>query len=160
MRGEQMNRHKLSYRSIESEALKILNCDEAIISKLLAVCVLLDTEIDHYDWVGFYLVGSKPRELLLGPFIGEPTEHVCIPFGKGICGQAAQMKRTIIIQDVAKETKYLACAPDVKAELVVPILKKGEVLGELDIDSLTISSFTWEDRNLLEKICKKLGTLM
>jgi len=155
-----MEENKISYKSLESEAIAILDGDGENTSKLLAISTLLEKSIDYYDWVGFYLTGSKPNELILGPFVGAPTDHVCIPFGKGICGQAAERKRTLIIQDVAKETNYLACSADVKSEIVVPILKDDGVLGELDIDSHTTAPFKWEDRELLENICNKLADLL
>lgn len=121
--------------------------------KLLAICSLLKDNVPHYDWVGFYLVDrARERELVLGPFSGDPTEHVRIPFGKGICGQAAQSGSTFIVPDVAKETNYLSCSPKVQAEIVVPIFKAGEIVGELDIDSHTLSPFTAEDREFLEGV--------
>jgi len=123
--------------------------------KLLAICKLLVANVPHYDWVGFYLVDqSGKRDLVLGPFVGEPTEHVRIPFGKGICGQAAERGATITIQDVSKETNYLSCSPKVRSEMVVPIFKNEEIVGELDIDSHTLSPFTEEDRKFLENICE------
>ena len=65
---------------------------------LMEVCRLLKAEIHHYDWVGFYLTDpASPRELVLGPFDGAPTDHTRIPFGKGICGQAAERKDTFVI---------------------------------------------------------------
>jgi len=128
--------------------------------KLLAICKLLMDKIPHYNWVGFYLVDqSRKRELVLGPFIGESTEHVRIPFGKGICGQAAERGATFIVQDVSKEINYLSCSPKVKSEMVIPIFKNGEIIGELDIDSHTLSPFTKEDRVFLENICKIVSEL-
>jgi GAF domain-containing protein len=128
--------------------------------KLLAICRLLGNKFSHYDWVGFYLVDkSGKRELVLGPFTGEPTEHVRIPLGKGICGQAAEKKVTIIVQDVSKEKNYLSCSPEVKAEIVVPIFKNGKVVGELDIDSHTLSPFTEEERKFLEDACEIVSML-
>jgi len=129
-------------------------------AKLLAICKLLVANVPHYDWVGFYLVDqSGKRDLVLGPFVGEPTEHVRIPFGKGICGQAAERKATITIQDVSKETNYLSCGPKVRSEMVVPIFKNEEIVGELDIDSHTLSPFTEEDRKFLENICEIISEL-
>jgi len=128
--------------------------------KLEAICNLLRDNIPYYDWVGFYLVDqTREKELLLGPFKGEPTEHVRILFGRGICGQAAEMKKTLIVQDVSKEINYLSCSPKVKSEIVVPIFKNGEVVGELDIDSHTLSPFTDEDAPFLEKICEIVSKL-
>ena len=125
---------------------------------LLRVCQLLESSVDYYDWVGFYLVEGE-KELVLGPFAGEPTEHVRIAFGIGICGQAAQRKETFLIQDVSCETNYLSCSPKVKAEIVVPIFKNGRVVGELDIDSHQLSPFSDEDRDFLEQICRSLSGL-
>ena len=128
--------------------------------KLEAICNLLRDNIPYYDWVGFYLVDqTREKELLLGPFKGEPTEHVRILLGRGICGQAAEMKKIFMVQDVSKEINYLSCSPKVKSEIVVPIFKNGEVVGELDIDSHTLSPFTDEDRTFLEKICEIVSKL-
>lgn len=122
-----------------------------------AICTLLANEVEYYDWVGFYLVAGKKDELVLGPFVGAPTEHVCIPFGKGICGQAAAVGETVIIQDVTKVTNYLSCAPDVQSEIVVPIFgRDGSILGEIDIDSHDIAPFSFEDKEFLEYIAQRL----
>ena len=125
--------------------------------KLRNICKLLRENFPHYNWIGFYLAcGNK---LILGPFEGEPTQHIKIPFGRGICGRAAQTKETVVAQDVSKETNYLACSPQVKSEIVVPILKNGEFVGELDIDSHKLSAFTEEDKEFLEKVCEMLSKL-
>jgi L-methionine (R)-S-oxide reductase len=123
---------------------------------LLKVCRLLKSGIAYYDWVGFYLVEGK-KELVLGPFEGEPTEHARIAFGSGICGQAAQSKETFLIQDVSSETNYLSCSPKVKAEIVIPIFRGEKIVGELDIDSHQLSPFTDQDRDFLEEVCRRLS---
>ena len=127
--------------------------------KLLAICKLLMNNVPHYDWVGFYFADQSKGELVLGPFVGDPTEHVRIPFGKGICGQAAERKATFIVQDISKEINYLSCSPNVQSEIVVPIFKNGEILGELDIDSHTLSPFKEEDRKFLENVCEIVSNL-
>lgn len=128
--------------------------------KLKTICKLLRDSVPYYDWVGFYLVQqSREKELVLGPFEGEPTEHVKIPFGKGLCSQAAERKETIIVQDVSDETDYLSCSVKVKSEAVIPIFKKGKLVRELDIDSHTLSPFTEEDRRFLEKVCEIVSVL-
>lgn len=127
--------------------------------KLFAICELLDDEVEVFDWVGFYLVDpDADRELVLGPYVGEATDHTRIPFGKGICGQAADTEQTFVVQDVSEEDNYLACSIHVKAEIVVPILKNGKLVGELDIDSHTKNSITKEHRRMLEDICDMLGS--
>ncbi|MBN1761735.1 MAG: GAF domain-containing protein [Methanomicrobia archaeon] len=127
--------------------------------KLLVICKLLVDAVPYYDWVGFYCVDSSKNELVLGPFACEPTEHKRIPFGKGVCGQAAERRETVISQDVTKELNYLACSPQVKAEIVVPILKRGEFVGVLDIDSHARSAFTAEDKKFLEQVCALVSEL-
>lgn len=128
--------------------------------KLMALCRLLKGNITHYDWVGFYFADESKKELTLGPFAGEPTEHTRIAFGQGICGQAAELKKPFVVQDVRKVTNYLSCSVKVMSEIVYPIFKKGKIVGELDIDSHTVSPFTDKDSILLEKICELVAPLM
>jgi L-methionine (R)-S-oxide reductase len=128
--------------------------------KLQSICVVLKDKVDYYDWVGFYLVEDiGKRELLLGPFVGEPTEHKKITFGQGICGQAAEIKKTFVVQDISKEKNYLSCSMKVLSEIVVPIFKGGEIIGELDIDSHTLSPFTDEDVAFLEDVCLEVSQI-
>jgi len=122
--------------------------------KLKSICELLQGNFSCYNWVGFYIIDESKKYLVLGPFAGDPTEHVKIPVGEGICGQAAERKETFIVQDVSKETNYLSCSPKVRSEIVVPIFKNGEIAGELDIDSHSLSSFTREDKSFLEDVCQ------
>ncbi|MCK4271897.1 GAF domain-containing protein [bacterium] len=127
--------------------------------KLKAICRLLKDEVVHYDWVGFYIADEYKRELNLGPFAGEPTEHTRIPFGYGVCGHAAEIKETFIVQDVYKESNYLPCSSDVRAEMVVPFFKDGGIAGELDIDSCSLAPFTEEDKTFLEGVCELVAGL-
>jgi GAF domain-containing protein len=125
--------------------------------KLNHICRLLADQVPYYHWIGFYLVEGSSEILVLGPFVGAPTEHVRIPFGKGICGQAAAVGETVVIQDVSKVTNYLSCAPDVRSEIVVPIFDAdGRIAGELDIDSHELAPFSYEDREFLEHLCRRL----
>lgn len=122
--------------------------------KLTIVSKLLDKFVDYYNWTGFYLVNNN--SLVLGPYVGEPTEHVKINFGSGICGQAAETKRVFLVPDVSKESNYLSCSARTKAEIVLPLLVGGTVIGELDIDSHFQNSFDDLDREFLEKTCRLL----
>jgi GAF domain-containing protein len=129
-------------------------------SKLQAICELLDQEIDVFDWTGFYLASKdEDRMLVLGPYVGEETDHTKIPFGKGICGQAAETLETFVVQDVNQADNYLACSIHVQSEIVVPIMKGETFVGELDIDSHTKNAITPELRDLCEEICKKISAL-
>ena len=116
---------------------------------------LLAAEMPAYTWVGIYLLDGD--ELVLGPFVGKPSPHTRIPLGRGICGAAATEKATIIVDDVNADPRYLACSIETRSEIVVPILTKGDVLGEIDIDSDRPAAFGDGDRVLLEKVAALLA---
>ena len=121
----------------------------ALMSETVA---LLARERPGYNWVGVYLLEGS--ELVLGPFVGKPTPHTRIPLNKGICGAAASIGQTIIVDDVSSDPRYLACSLETRSEIVVPIAHQGRVLGEIDIDSNTPAAFTEEDRELLEAVAE------
>lgn len=128
--------------------------------KLQEICELLADQIEVFDWVGFYLVDpDAERELILGPYVGEETDHTRIPFGKGICGQSAETNETFVVQDVSEADNYLACSIHVKAEIVVPVKKNDNFVAELDIDSHTKNSITDEHRIMLEEVCDIVAKL-
>jgi L-methionine (R)-S-oxide reductase len=115
-----------------------------------AVDVLHD-RFDDYSWVGIYLVEGD--DLVLGPWKGpEATEHVRIPVGEGICGAAAATGRTEVVDDVNADSRYLACFPSTRSEIVVPIAFDGRVVGEIDIDSDRPAAFGDDDRPFLERV--------
>ncbi len=122
---------------------------------LLCICKYLYDNVPYYNWVGFYLVDGD-KMLKLGPYVGEPTIHTRIAFGDGICGQAAETMKNFVVQDVSKEQNYLSCNPSVKSEIVIPLIKNGKVIGELDIDSHYLSPFDERDEEFLEWICNNL----
>ena len=125
----------------------------------LDISTLLVENVPHYNWVGFYLVDESGENLVLGPYVGEPTDHTKIAFGKGICGQVAISEVSRIIQDVTHEDNYLSCSSNVRSEVVFPIKKNGKFVAELDIDSHALSPFTDQDTQLLEAVCQKLEIL-
>ncbi|MGV8139522.1 MAG: GAF domain-containing protein [Mangrovibacterium sp.] len=122
---------------------------------LMKICRLLKYRIYHYDWVGFYIL--EENELVLGPYAGKPTQHIRIPVGKGICGQVAEKKKTIVVQDVSRENNYISCSIDVQSEIVVPVLKNGVFVAELDIDSHSPAPFRRDDMAFLEQVCALLS---
>jgi len=139
---------------------RILGGPEGPEEKLRAVTILLRERVDRYDWVGFYLVDGPKRELVLGPYSGEPTEHVRIPFGRGVCGQAAERERTLVVQDVAGEENYLSCSPSVQSEIVVPLFRGDRLVGELDVDSHTPAAFSEEDQTFLARVGETAAGLL
>ena len=98
--------------------------------------------------------------LVLGPYAGEPTDHTRIPFGQGICGQVAESLQNFVVQDVNQETNYLSCSIHVKAEIVLPILKDGAFIAQLDIDSHILNPFTDEDLQFLEDVCRMVQPVL
>jgi L-methionine (R)-S-oxide reductase len=114
------------------------------------------TSDDRYDWVGVYLVGEG-EELWLHNYVGEPTVHAKIPFGKGVCGRAVATRRNQNIKDVSKEQDYLACSPDTQSELVILIRAGDEIFGEIDIDSDKPAAFNEDDEIALIGIADKLA---
>jgi GAF domain-containing protein len=128
--------------------------------RLLAICKLLEKEVPYYNWVGFYFKNGDKNELKLGPYVGEPTDHTIIPFGKGICGQVAISNQNFVVPDVAAQDNYIACSITVKAEIVVPIFVEGQNVGQIDIDSNSIDPFTEADERFLEFVCKKVATIL
>ncbi len=105
-------------------ALVKINPDEL----LLRICELLKQEVYHYDWVGFYILDQEKNELVLGPYVGKPTQHTHIAVGKGICGQVAASGQTMVVQDVTQVENYISCGLEVQSEIVVPVLKNGKFL--------------------------------
>jgi GAF domain-containing protein len=116
---------------------------------------ILKNRVPYYTWVGVYLLSGE--ELILGPFLGAPSPHTRIPLGRGICGAAASEKRTIIVDDVTSDPRYLACSLDTRSEIVVPITRGDHVIGEIDIDSDTASAFGERDRSMLEEVAQVLS---
>ena len=132
---------------------QILNQNNvAIDTRLKELCELLNARVDYYDWVGFYFRNGEKEELKLGPYVGEPTDHTIIPFGKGICGQVAVSNENFVVPDVQAQDNYIACSISVKSEIVVPLFVNGENIGQIDIDSKTIDPFSEEDERFLEAV--------
>lgn len=119
---------------------------------------ILENRIPYYTWVGIYLLSGD--ELVLGPFLGKPTPHTRIPLGRGICGAAAADKRTILVDDVNSDPRYLACSFDTRSEIVVPIMRGDHVIGEIDVDSDVPAAFGAADRTMLEDVAAILSNKM
>ncbi|GEM51089.1 GAF domain-containing protein [Empedobacter brevis] len=128
--------------------------------RLQKICQLLSDEVDYYNWVGFYFKNGDKNELKLGPYVGAATDHTIIPYGKGICGQVAESNETFVVPDVYAQDNYLACSIETKAEIVIPIFKNGENIGQIDIDSHTIDPFTEEDIKLLNYVCVRVSEII
>ena len=147
-------------QELRSKITTVLQSDQSTDNKLQGVCKLLQSQFEHYDWVGFYFADHDKRLLHLGPFAGDPTDHTTIPFGKGICGQVAESNSNFVVPDVEAQDNYIACSINVKSEIVVPLFKDGVNIGQIDIDSHMIDPFTEEDEKLLEWVNEQVAEIL
>jgi len=117
---------------------------------------LIDGFSEHFNWTGFYLLRKGILEV--GPYIGPKTEHTRIELNQGVCGAAAAQKKTIIVDNVQADPRFLACSVSTRSEIVVPMMDSDKCLGEIDIDSNQPSFFNGEDRQMLEAIAEIIVT--
>ncbi len=151
----------MTFEQLQLKVSKITsNSNTTVDEKLYAICELLEANITYYNWVGFYFKNGDKNELKLGPYVGEPTDHTIIPFGKGICGQVAVSNQNFVVPDVSAQDNYIACSITVKAEIVIPIFVNGENIGQIDIDSNTPDPFTEADERFLEFVCKQVAEIL
>ncbi len=137
-----------------------LNSTSSTADQLMkGITLLLNEHMLKYNWVGFYMLepGANPPALVLGHFQGAMTPHTRIPLNEGICGAAASTGKTVVVDDVKNDPRYLACSLETKSEIVVPVFVRGHVAGELDIDSHFAAAFTLEDRALVEYCAALVG---
>lgn len=138
----------------------LTNESETSEQRLKEVCELLQTSIEHYDWVGFYFANQAEKTLHLKAFAGEPTDHTVIPFGKGICGQVAVSNKNFVVPDVKAQDNYIACSITVKSEIVIPLFKDGQNIGQIDIDSHVEDPFSEEDERFLEWVNEEVAKIL
>jgi L-methionine (R)-S-oxide reductase len=124
-----------------------------------SITKLLHQKMLRYNWVGFYMLEKEGKQdmLVLGPFRGTMTPHTRIPLNQSICGAAASTGKTIVIDDVSADSRYLACSLETKSEIVVPVFVEKKVVGELDIDSHFLAAFSPDDRTICEHAAAVLG---
>lgn len=141
------------YRELLPQLHALVSTETDFIANLANVAAALKQTFGFF-WVGFYIV--KGDELVLGPFQG-PIACTRIRIGRGVCGTAWKEVRTLIVPDVEQFPGHIACSSDSKSEIVVPMIRQGEVIGVLDIDSDTLDSFDTVDARYLEEICTYIG---
>lgn len=136
------------YESLYPQIVGLLEGEPDLIANLANVCGALKEQFS-WLWVGFYLV--KGDQLVLGPFQG-PVACTRISKGKGVCGSSWEQKQTLIVPDVEKFPGHIACSSLSKSEIVVPLIRWGEVVAVLDVDSEALNQFDETDKLYLERI--------
>jgi L-methionine (R)-S-oxide reductase len=144
-----------NYDLVKKQLKALLEDEKNQVANLSNASALLNQFLDRINWVGFYLMDEK--ELVLGPFQGLPA-CVRIPVGRGVCGTAVQKKETILVEDVHQFPGHIACDAASQSEIVIPLLKNGEVIGVLDIDSPEKARFDEVDKQKLEEFVEVLMT--
>jgi len=133
------------------QAQALLSGQQDRIANAANLAALLFQELDDVNWVGFYFL--RGQQLIVGPFQGKPA-CVSIPLGKGVCGTAAATGKVHRVPDVHAFEGHIACDVDSRSEIVVPLIKGGELLGVLDLDSPSPGRFGDVDQSLLVEIAK------
>ncbi|HET8838789.1 MAG TPA: GAF domain-containing protein [Flavobacteriaceae bacterium] len=151
----------MNFEALENPCVSLLNQTEISVDKRLEkLCDFLLKNVPHYDWVGFYFKNDDKNELKLKAFAGEPTDHIIIPFGKGICGQVAVSNKNFVVPDIKAQDNYISCSINVKSEIVIPLFLNGENIGQIDIDSHKIDPFTEKDEKFLEFINANVAKIL
>lgn len=141
--------YEIVIRQLES----LIDGEEDLVANMANASALLHHFLANINWVGFYI--WKENELVLGPFQGLPA-CIRIPYGKGVCGTAVKKQETIVVPNVNEFPGHIVCDAQSKSEIVVPLIKDGDILGVLDIDSPIYNRFDETDRYYLEKFVQTL----
>jgi GAF domain-containing protein len=144
-----MNEKRLQLIEDVKSALAGIRGEDEVLGKAVE---LIDAFSPGFNWTGIYMM--KHGALEVGPYIGPVTEHTRIELNNGICGAAASQKKSIIVNDVNADPRFLACSINTRSEIVVPLMDGDTCLGEIDVDSDKPGHFTGDDRRMLEEIAK------
>lgn len=144
---------------LEAEAI-LEASDIPVQERLQNLMQYLHDRLPHFHWVGIYWL--KGNELVLGPYVGPPTEHVRIPVGRGVCGTAVAENMNQIVEDVRALENYLACNLETRSEIVVLIRcpSRGRILGQIDVDGTEVGAFDESDEAMLEVIAERIARLI
>ena len=145
-----------SYEHLLAQVKAMIKDESDPVANMANVAALIQ-EAFHFWWTGFYRVIDK--QLVLGPFQG-PVACTRIGFGKGVCGTSWKERKTIVVEDVEQFPGHIACSSESKSEIVVPLMKQGEVIGVLDIDSERLATFDATDQHWLEQVAMVLSGVL
>ena len=142
------------YRDLEAALAALLEGETDALANVANAVSLLAHSLDRVNWCGFYVL--RGDDLVLGPFQGKPA-CVRIPVGKGVCGEAAARRQTVVVPDVNRFPGHITCDPASRSEIVVPVVEEDVLRGVLDVDSPEPGRFDEEDRAGLEKFVAVLS---
>ncbi|SRR5258708_1844690 len=152
-----MSRYKELLEELEGHARSA----DGVKSLMEHIARRLHEQMARYNWVGFYLTdASLPRTLVLGPYVGSFAPLEKVPFDSGLCGTAASTGKTVVVNDVTVDLRYLAGSAMVKSEIVVPVLVNNAVVAEIDINSYFANTFLPEDQQFVESCAALVGRFM
>jgi GAF domain-containing protein len=138
------------YDRLEQQVRALFDGESDFVANAGNFAALIYDELPDVNWAGFYLA-TPSRELVLGPFGGRPA-CTRIPQGRGVCGAAAAKRETLVVDDVDAFADHIVCDSASRSEIVVPILRDGELFGVFDVDSPLKARFTETDRIGLERL--------
>ena len=142
------------YRMLNAQLAALMEGERDALPNMAYACALIYWALEDVNWVGFYLY--RQGTLVLGPFQGKPA-CIRIPLGRGVCGVAAQSRRTQLVANVHAFEGHIACDAESNSEIVIPLIREGRLLGVLDLDSPIFSRFDEADRAGLETLAKRLA---
>ncbi|WP_066292266.1 GAF domain-containing protein [Bacillus sp. FJAT-29937] len=146
-----------NYKLVKKQLAALLEGESNVIANLSNASALLNQFLDRINWVGFYLMENN--ELVLGPFQGLPA-CVRIPIGRGVCGTSAKLMETVRVEDVHLFPGHIACDAASQSEIVIPLIKNGQLIGVLDIDSPEKNRFDEVDQKELEDFTRILVSFL
>lgn len=142
-----------AYAELATSLRALLDGEHDLVANAANMTALLYWNLPQLNWAGLYLVEARRGDLLLGPFQGKPA-CVRIPIGRGVCGTAAQRRETVVVPDVHAFPGHIACDSASNSEIVVPIIRGGQLLGVLDLDSPVHGRFDADDARGLEALVR------
>lgn len=145
-----------TYKLLLAQVKAMVKDESDPVANMANVAALIQ-EAFHFWWTGFYRVIGE--QLVLGPFQG-PVACTRIGFGKGVCGTSWKERQTLVVKDVEQFPGHIACSSESKSEIVVPLIKQGEVIGVLDIDSERLATFDQTDKEWLEQIAEATAAVL
>jgi len=152
-----MSAHKELLQEFEAYARSA----DGVESLMLCIVRRLHEKMARYNWVGFFLADpAQPKTLVLGPYVGSFVPLERISFGVGLCGTAAATRKTVLVNDVSADLRYLNRADLVKSEMVVPVVVRDELVAEIDVESYFVDTFTQQEQQFVESCVALISRFM